>query len=380
MTRLDGKSTGVAIVVCCIASVGVTGSITTAGDAGSNQVQVNPQVAELLVASDWGENLAGSSLCGVYAACTAVELIGLEADPRDFIAVKYVGKCGGSSPAEVARVVEESGANASILSRLSAVDLRLIECPFIAMVRANPAHEQFDHWVVAVPSDFGMTIFDGLQKPYDIRTAEFLGIWSGIGVCVSRDDNSPLVSIWLGKISLFLTALLGTVLVLRNRGTLGRGGQASAFKQFCGLCAASLVLGVAGNAVFGDLQNYRKGVAIATAASEDGKYRTGTLDDAVKASADPNMLLVDARRELDYGLGTIKGAVNIPVTASIWAIGEYLKKLNRNTPIVVFCQSARCGYDETIAAQLASLGFSDVTVCDEGWSEYKKSAHFVNSQ
>lgn len=358
-----------AMLFCYIAWAAGPESTATEANFETGQAGSERRVVEQLPAADWGDNLSGP-LCGVYAACNAVELIGLNADPRNFIAAQYVGKCGGSSPDELARVVNDSGASACILSRLSAFDLRLIDCPVIANVRMSPTSNRFNHWVVAVPSDAGVTIIDGLQKPYEVGTAEFLGIWSGVGICVSRHDSNPLLSIWLGRISLFLAALIVCVPILKMLRALEL--HASMCKQLIGLCAASLMLAMVGNAAFGDLLNHRKGVAVATAAIQGGRYRIGTLDHATKASTSSDILLIDARREQDYKYGTIKGAVNIPVTASIWAIDKYLQKLDRRTPLVVFCQSAKCDYDETIGAQLVSLGFSDVTVCDEGWSEYNK--------
>jgi rhodanese-related sulfurtransferase len=376
MGRREREAILAAVVVCCIACVGRV-SVATAGDAHDSPVRSKSRVADLLGSANWGSTLPGP-LCGIYAACTAVELIGMEAKPRDFLMSKYVGNCGGSSPEEVARVVKDAGARADVLSNLSTFDLRLIECPLIANVRTSPNTNRFDHWVVAVPSATGMTIFDGLKKPYDIRTAEFLGIWSGIGICVTRYGPTPLVSIWLGRIPVFLTIVLVAVLVLRSQGSMARAGQSGIFKQISGLCLASLVLAILGNVIFGDLPHHGKGVAVATAASGVANYRSGTLDDAKNASASDGMLLVDARLETDYRLGTIKGAVNIPVSASVWEIDKYVEKLHRSTPIVVFCQSSSCGFDETVAAELTSLGFRNVTVCNEGWAEFQELAARVD--
>ncbi|MGH7135394.1 MAG: rhodanese-like domain-containing protein [Pirellulales bacterium] len=155
--------------------------------------------------------------------------------------------------------------------------------------------------------------------------------------------------------------------------------KATFLKQVAFLCGASLLAALAGNLVFGDPLHHGKGVAAATASSEQAKYRIGTLDDARKATVSGGTLLVDARRERDYRLGTIDGAVNIPVTASVWEINKYLERIKRSTPIVVFCQSASCGYDETVARELVSLGFDDVTVCDEGWREYENSKHHADA-
>jgi rhodanese-related sulfurtransferase len=376
MSRREREAILAAVVICFIACVGRV-SVATAGDAGDDRMRSKSRVADRLGSAKWGNTLPGP-LCGIYAACTAVELIGMEANPRNFVMSKYVGNCGGSSPEEVARVVKDAGARAVILADLSIFDLRLIECPLIANVRTSANGNRFDHWVVAVPNGTGMTIFDGLKKPYDIRAAEFLGIWSGIGICVTRFGPSPLVSIWLGRISVILTIVLVAVLLLRRRASMAPAGQFGILKRTSGLCLASLVLAIPGNAIFGDLLNHGKGVAVATAASGVAKYRSGTLDDARRASASHDMLLVDARLETDYRSGTIKGAVNIPITASVWEIDKYVEKLHRGTPIVVFCQSASCGFDETVAAELTSLGFSNVTVCNQGWAEFQKSAARVD--
>ena len=325
-------------IVFAVALISTIGSAAKAGDTDSRVVSQSPQeVSDLVPAEfEWGTDLSGP-LCGVYAACTALELIGIKADPRDFIATRYVSNCGGSSPEEAARVVRDSGAAAHILTRLSAFDLRLIDCPIIANVRTTPASNRFNHWVVAVPSDEGVTIYDGLQKPYEIRTAEFLGSWSGLGICVTRSGSTPLASIWLGRSSVVLAVGIVGVLAWRSPAGVMFAGEMGTLRQFCALGVVSVALSIAGNLVFGDLLNHGKGVA--AAANQGGKYRIGTLKDAAPATKSRSTLLVDARRQEDYQLGTIEGAINVPVTASTWAIQRYLEKVRRETPIVVFGQS-----------------------------------------
>ncbi|MGQ0601071.1 MAG: rhodanese-like domain-containing protein [Anaerolineales bacterium] len=361
---------GIAIVHCAV----VNGMLASANDLKNGE-----RVADALPPSpiNWGGEASGP-LCGVYAACTAAELIGIDADPRDFISKRYVGACGGSSPKEVARIAKHAGAKAHIMIRLSALDLRIMDCPLVANVRISPASDRFNHWVVAVPSKEGVTIYDGLQKPFEVPTAAFLGNWSGIGICVTAPENSPLASIWLGRSSLLLGSGIAGVLAFRKRTPAANARGPSVLQQLSTLCMASVILSVAGNLVFGDLLNHTEGVRVASASSRSEKYAIGTLEDANLASASRDVLLIDARREQDYRLGTIEGAINIPVSASIWAIDRYLEKVDRDIPIVVFCQSARCGYDETIGGQLASLGFSDVTVCDEGWAEYQQAMALAN--
>lgn len=360
------------IVGACIMLCAAWASFALAADSTAGHAPTQRSVADQLGQPHWGRHLS-APLCGVYAACTAVELVGLKADPRDFVTTRYVGRCGGSSPQELERMVEACGARASTMSRLSVVDLRLMESPIIAYVRPNPDTDRFNHWVTALPSGSHVMIFDELREPFEVSHAEFLGVWSGIGICVTR-DGAPLSSVWWARASLLLPTLILAVVAVQCRWFLAIVAKASVLKQVAGLFGASLIAALAGNFVFGDPLHHGQGVAAATAASQQAKYRVGTLDDARKASVNRDALLVDARRERDYRLGTIDGAVNIPVTASVREIDQYVKRVHRSTPIVVFCQSASCGYDETVAKQLVSLGFANVTVCDEGWREYDENS------
>jgi hypothetical protein len=260
-------------IVLGVALVGIVAASTAALEAKDiAPVQRERRVADLLPVVDWGAEVSGS-LCGVYGACRALELIGIEADPRQFLASRYVGACGGSTPTEVARIINDAGAKAHILTNLSAFDLKLLDCPIIANVRISPTSHQFNHWVVAVPSDQSVRIYDGFQERYEIETAVFLGNWSAIGICVMRGQNSPSATIWLGRSSLLLAAVIVGVLVLRNGGTVLLVDQPSPSKQLYALSLASVVLSVVGNLVFGDLPNYRKGVAVATAPSQNSPYR-----------------------------------------------------------------------------------------------------------
>ena len=308
------------------------------------------------------------------AACTALELNGIAADPRDFIAARYVSQCGGSTPEEVARVVRDAGGNARILSRLSATDLRLVRCPVIANVRSTMTSSRFNHWVAVVPNSRGVTVYDGTNPPIEVSTAAFLGSWSGIGICVTADEANPLTSIWLGRSAMLLTVGVVAIGLWRKCSSVARWTQPRVVAQLAGLFGVSVALCLAGNAAFGDWRHHTEGVAVATAPFRSNAYRHGTLEDVRRAAASEDMLLVDARRAADFRLGAIERAINIPVSASYWSISKYLEPLDRGVPIVVYCQSARCDYDETVAAQIVSLGFSDVTVCDEGWAEFQQKS------
>ncbi len=318
----------------------------------------------------WEEDTAGP-FCGIYAACAALRASGIAADPEDFIATKYVGACGGSTPAELSQLLADAGCDSTAIARLSSFDLWLVGQPLLAFVRRDSASTRFNHWVLVVPESNGvMTVYDGPDEAYELTTAEFLGIWSGLGLYICDGSINPLAIIWSGRISLLFGATcLVLLLITVFRRYLSRVFTTNT-RIVSGLLAASTILCVSGNTVFGDLSNHSRGVRVASGPFHKAIRKTGTLYDAERASKSSSMLLVDARRARDFRLGSIAGSVNIPVSASTWAIAEYVQKLDRNTPIVVFCQSAYCPYDDEIGAKLESLGFTNVTVCNEGWLEY----------
>lgn len=356
-------------VLCCNPQTSVTTS-----DARDRQESAG-RLADQLPVPDWRGNLGGP-LCGIYSACSALELVGVSADPKNFVTSRYIGNGGGSSAAELVRLVNDAGGGVHALSRLSSFDLWMTKVPLVANVRVSPSSDRFDHWVVALWNDGGVVLHDGVQKPHKFSIAEFLGNWSGIGIAVTNSQNDPVLPhIWLGRLCLVEIAVLVGILCIRisrYAAWEARREIRPDWRTILGMSVLSTIFAVGGNLVFGDIPHHNAGVRVATASSGVTKYKKGTLSDAEKASNGSHRLLVDARYEEDFKHGTIPGAVNIPVSASQWAIRDFLESLDRRTQIVVFCQSQYCSFDDTVAAQLTDLGFSDVTACSEGWAEFSK--------
>ncbi len=45
-------------------------------------------------------------------------------------------------------------------------------------------------------------------------------------------------------------------------------------------------------------------------------------------------------------------------------------RLQRTTPITIFCQSEVCPYDDTVARKLFRIGYTDLIVSDLGYAEH----------
>ncbi len=90
----------------------------------------------------------------------------------------------------------------------------------------------------------------------------------------------------------------------------------------------------------------------------------------------PSPLLIDARYERDFAYGTVPGAINIPVNSDDQPIRALKQQYSHDHPIVVFCQSNSCAFEDEIAHRLYTMGFDNIYTIPSGyvgWREYQKT-------
>lgn len=317
--------------------------------------------------ANWTTTITGP-VCGPYAACSAMRLLGSDCAPKDLVSARYIGSCEGSSGDEIVAAIEDNGFRAQPASGLSVLDLSVAGSPFLALVRPETVAKRYTHWVTVVPFEGGFTIFDSGRRSSFVTGAELMATWSGVGVFVSRrSDDSPMVNILLFRSLQFTTLMLICVLVWRVVPKLPGVGSERDFLLFSTLfvVVCSLVL-----ICFADLPNLSRGSSMA--AAPYFQVDEVPLEYAIECQKSSGAILVDARREVDFAAGTIPGSLNVPVYARRYDIFEYLdgRNIRKEQQIYVFCQSDRCDFDETIAKQLCSLGYSNIAVCSAGYREF----------
>ena len=350
------------VVLGLLLSIGVLSIAIQPSRARADDVR-----SQLPVRSPEWNSKGGGPMCGVLSACRAARLVGVACTPEDYVTKYYVGSPQGSTPDEVAAVVRDAGAEPRILSGLSLLELRGLNGPIIANVRRSPATPQYDHWVVAIARDGRVAVFEGSNQATWTTAAEFLGIWSGLGVCVTGPETQENgVSLWLGRLLLLQIGIAFASLIRwwgPRVGNCLRGGMVL-------ILGSSVAMMAVGLPLLADPANFWRGSNVAMAPFVADKFRSGNLQTLRAASADPTCLLIDARLESDYEIGSLPRAINIPVHAPIEQIRDFLRHVNRDTPVVAFCQSSSCNYGETIGRQLTLLGFRRVTVTVAGYLEF----------
>lgn len=319
--------------------------------------------------TDWSDS-AGGNLCGIYSVSRALQLLGDDIQPIDLWDARYVGSTSGSSPDELVLAVKNFGANSVLASNLTCFDVLAVECPLIANVRSSVDRNVFDHWVCVVPDRTGLLVYDGPAKAYSISNGEFLSIWNGVGIFVSKQK-----SVWFWFIG--ARAVLLTTLLLIASSILARTHQR--FQALAALPAAAtfgITFGfvlVASSATFQYVhigESHSRAVKAALMPFKKCSTQVCSMERLQVAAHDPSILLVDARMERDFKRSTIPNAVNIPVTASLDRISGFVGEIPKNTEILVFCHSLKCDFDVSLATRLCLLGFSNVCISEAGYVEY----------
>jgi 3-mercaptopyruvate sulfurtransferase SseA len=100
------------------------------------------------------------------------------------------------------------------------------------------------------------------------------------------------------------------------------------------------------------------------------KLSTDELQDRLH---DPDVVIIDARRAIDFRAGHIEGAINIPVNATATERSNILSSVSPSSEVVIYCQSATCTYAEKVANAIAFSGYENVSLYREGWREWERA-------
>lgn len=90
-------------------------------------------------------------------------------------------------------------------------------------------------------------------------------------------------------------------------------------------------------------------------------------------------VLIDSRRGSDFELGTIPGALSLPVDCSPTEFEKFVARIPQNKPLVVFCQSETCPYADAIARRLALHGFREIRIFRGGYIAWHKHSALKES-
>ncbi len=258
----------------------------------------------------------------------------------------------------------------------------------ILHVASDGQLKRYDHWVIYCGVERGNArVLDAPSPMQLVPFSDILARWDGTAL-VFADEQSGVWSIKAGEGFFHLSAILLALLMVclvdyvqrrRRRGGEGEsrcsGGSRAlgALSQLVTLLCCSFTMGV-GLHVADDAGILRSPAAAryVAAANITHFFPKLSYDDALRFLNGRKGVIIDARYPDSFQKGHLAGAVNIPVNANSAERRSRLVAIPRGRPLLVYCQSRFCEYDESLAVSLARDGFEQILLYPGGWMEWEE--------
>lgn len=301
--------------------------------------------------------------CGLYSVSRLATFFGKDIRVREYANSRFVSQPAGSTAEDLVAILEANEIRARKMGNLSGLELMISRTPWIANVRQSPIDKEFQHWVCVHPSQNGVTVYDGPSPGIELSLSEFLAVWNGFAIV--PEDISWVIWVKFLRLALVILCVL-FVAGVHNRIRKTVSATISVLAITCFVFLVFFLL----SAFWG---HHRSATEIATAPWETYDLHAVDLPELISAK-NAGSKLIDARFSSDFRAGTIANALNVPINASYASTARIVKTIQKEEPIIVFCQSRRCGFDEIVARRLVSMGYKNVLVAKEGWVEYQDFA------
>lgn len=324
--------------------------------------------------------------CGIYSLVACLNVYGIEPDIQTLLVPEYVGSYQGSSDKELIKAAEAHGLYGKTYGNLTWQELQKSATPMILHFRSSFSDQKYNHWVTYLGVDGGKARL--IDVPHELTTipfAELMAKWDGTAIVISDKPIKGKMAYasafhYLGLVTIlfggmFLIQFLfwdkaKEAFAARTRPErLKRGVLQTAF-----LLGAVFVIAIVYHATtsVGLLRN-PTAVAEVTRRYYSVDIPEISLAEMEKIVGEKSVPIFDARYLRDYNLGTIPGAKSLSISSSLTERQQQMQDIDKNKRIVVFCQSAGCGYADEVAQFLKFNGYNNVVIYRGGYREWKKN-------
>ena len=320
--------------------------------------------------------------CGIHCVFGAMQALGGHVEFEQLLQPRYLRSQKGSSGPELIRAATDHGFYAVGLSGLSDAALANAQHPMILHTAGYGQLKEYNHWILFL----GM---EGKQAriadaPNDVRlmpVSNLMAIWDSTAIVVSGEEIPTGMVLAPDRLQLLQHIILVVLVAAFLRITVGPSEKLQPWQRFrsvaressCLLFISTLVAVVTQcDDVTGLLRHPAARKAVA-AGNLDSFLQKLTYLETKQYLATGTQLVVDARYTRDYDRGHIPGALSVPVNTTDTERHTTLRDVSKDTPIIVYCQSVGCRFDETVAVALARDGFRDVKLFHGGWVEWENN-------
>lgn len=332
--------------------------------------------------------------CGIYAVYGAASVVrNTTAEFEQLIDVKYVSTRYGSKISDLIEAGRELGVTVSPLQGLGIASLHGAQGPLILHVAAGDQLVEYNHWILFLGIENGQAhIVDSIDASRHVPISAVLARWDGVALAVTQDQDSVpdyssretafMVNRLLRACFIVILVSLLVSLVFAKRFAQSPGSTMTGNSRELTVGAMVLVGSCLVHAGFSEvfdgqsLSRNRSSAMLVQAAARNGEFPLIDYTELMhEISESPEQItIVDARPEYLYRQGAIPGAINIPIDGKHQEMIRRLEDIDRTKPVVLYCQSKGCAFDEKLAIRLAGTGFTHIRLYQEGWNGWRRKS------
>ncbi len=353
--------------------------------SGTSELPDNNETISLPVLHDLE---VSGPYCGIYALLACFDIFDLNPPLEELLVPEYVGSFEGSSNVELISAAERYGLFGKSYANLSVQELKSSPNPMILHFRSCYADSQYNHWVAFLGTEGGLArIIDFPSELATIPFAELMSKWDGVAIEISHEPIGGRVAkaarshYW--EVSFLLLVIC---FLIRSFGVRKESQEVDWFSlpfrhrfgreafRAVGLTAFLFFFGILFHAIseIGFLRN-PSAVAEVTRRYYSVDVPEISLSEMEHVVAEePETRIFDARYLRDFKKGSMPRAVPMPIDSSLEERRAALAGVGKTTRIVVFCQSAGCGYSDEIANFLKFNGYRNAVIYRGGWREWNQ--------
>ena len=328
--------------------------------------------------------------CGAYSLMVVLTKAHLAFNPWQLLSPRVVDSQFGSSAEALIKEAQCHGLSGTALTGMTSRSLRNCKFPAMLLLDKSRLQERTKHWVVVLETtNDSFVIVDAPTGPEEIPIPIIESLWSGDAIIFGGDTalNSWQLSdvpghslpIMLAFLSLlFLLAASSKFNVQTEQGFQKAPKVANKFGLV--LQILFIVLASVPPAILFYLNRGLPTNPEAVGLVLERLNRFEILEEIRVCTAielrdllqTKSVQVVDARLPSTTALGAIPDATFLPVDASLGELKVALASLERQKPIVVYCQNLKCEWDQTVATRLLRMGFRNVRVLEIGFDEWQR--------